>query len=150
MPSELVDLLVRNGDYTLLPLPFAKALHVDSRRDHAGNQVQLRNDRVEAVTIPAFVYGIQPATPAQDCETIGLRLLLVANKDVPSDALYNALRSLSDAAAMHTQTKLDVTNPNPEFPVHSGAEAFLRARRPIDFNEILGPTTDALSVFGAT
>ena len=150
MPSELVDLLVRNDDYTLLPLPFAKALHVDSRRDHAGNQVQLRNDRVEAVTIPAFAYGIQPATPAQDCETIGLRLLLVANKNVPSDALFNALRSLSEAAAMHTQVSLDVTNPNPEFPVHSGSEAFLRARRPIDLGEILGPTTDALSVFGAT
>lgn len=150
LPSELVDLLVRNGDYGLMPLPFAKALHIDSRRDHAGNQVQLRNDRVEAVTIPAFAYGIQPATPAQDCETIGLRLLLVANKDVPSDALYDALRSLSEAAAMHTQANLDVTNPNSEFPVHSGAEAFLRARRPIDVNEILGPTTDALSVFGAT
>ena len=51
---------------------------------------------------------------------------------------------------MHTQVSLDVTNPNPEFPVHSGSEAFLRARRPIDLGEILGPTTDALSVFGAT
>lgn len=150
LPSELVDLLVRGGDYSLMPLPFAKALHVDSRRDYAGNQVQLRNDRVEAVTIPAFAYGIQPASPAYDCETIGLRLLLVAHKDIPSDALFNALRSMTDAAAMHTQVSLDVTNPNPEFPVHSGAEAFLQARRPINLGEILGPTTDALSVFGAT
>ena len=150
MPSELVDLLVRDGDYSLMPLPFATALHVDSRRDHMGSQVQLRNDRVEAVTIPAFAYGIQPAAPAQDCETIGLRLLLVAHKDVPSDALLKALRSMSDAASMHTQVALDVTNPNPEFPIHAGAEAFLRARRPIDLGEILGPTTDALSVFGAT
>ena len=150
MPSEVVDLFVRDGDYRLMPLPFATALHVDSRRDRSGNQAQLRNDRVEPVTIPAFAYGIQPASPAQDCETIGLRLLLVANKDIPSDALLKALRSMSEAAAMHTQVNLDVTNPNPEFPIHMGAEAFLRARRPIDLGEILGPTTDALSVFGAT
>jgi len=150
MPSELVDLLVATGEYGLMPLPYATALHVDSRRDHGGSQVQLRNDRVETVTIPAFAYGIQPAAPAQDYETIGLRLLLVARKDVPSDALLKALRSMSDAAAMHTQVALDVTNPNPEFPIHAGAEAFLRARRPIDLGEILGPTTDALSVFGAT
>lgn len=150
LPSELVDQLVREGDYALMPLPFASALHIDSRRNHAGERVRLRNDRVEAVSIPAFAYGIQPATPAQDCETIGLRLLLVANKNVPSDALLDALRSMSDAVAMHTQVNLDATNPSPEFPVHPGAEAFLRTRRPLNVGEILGPTTDALSVVGAS
>lgn len=150
MPSELVDQLVREGDYGLVPLPFATALHVDSRRNHSSERVYLRNDRVEAVAIPAFAYGIQPATPARDCETIGLRLLLIANKNVDADALRNALRSLSDAIATHTQVSFDVTNANPEFPVHPGSEAFLRARRPINLDEILGPTTDALSVIGAT
>jgi len=150
MPSELVDQLVRDGDYGLVPLPFATALHVDSRRNHSGERVRLRNDRVEAISIPAFAYGIQPATPAQDCETIGLRLLLVANKNVSSDALRDALRSMSDAVAAHTQVNLDATNANPEFPVHPGSEAFLRARRPLNLDEILGPTTDALSVVGAS
>jgi TRAP-type uncharacterized transport system substrate-binding protein len=150
MPSEIVDQLVRDGDYGLMPLPFATALHIDNRRNHAGERVRLRNDRVEAVTIPAFAYGIEPAAPAQDCETIGLRLLLVANKNVSSDALLDALRSMSDAVAAHTQVDLDATNANPEFPVHPGAEAFLRARRPLNLGEILGPTTDALSVVGAS
>ena len=133
-----------------MPLPFATALHIDSRRNHSGERVHLRNDRVEAVSIPAFAYGIEPAAPAQDCETIGLRLLLVANKNVSSDALLDALRSMSDAVAVHTQVNLDATNANPEFPVHPGAEAFLRARRPSNLDEILGPTTDALSVVGAS
>lgn len=150
LPSDLVDELVRECDYQLVPLPFATALHLDSRRHHGAEAAGLRNDRVEAMTIPAFAYGIQPSMPAEDCETIGLRLLLVANEDVPSDALRDALRSISDAMAQHAQLKLDVTNAKPEFPVHPGAEAFLRARRPINLDEILGPTTDALSVFGAT
>ena len=81
----------------------------------------MRNDRVEAVTIPAFAYGIEPAAPAQNCETIGLRLLLVANKNVSSDALFDALRAMSDAVAAHTQVILDTTNANPEFPVHPGS-----------------------------
>jgi TRAP-type uncharacterized transport system substrate-binding protein len=150
MPSEIVDQLVRDGDYGLMPLPFATALHVDSRRNHACERVRLRNNRVEAVSIPAFVYGIQPATPASDCETIGLRLLLVANKNVSSDSLLDALRSMSDAVAAHAQVKLDAANAHPEFPVHPGAEAFLRARQPVNLGEILGPTTDALSVVGAS
>ncbi|MBL9161803.1 MAG: hypothetical protein JNL18_03570 [Planctomycetaceae bacterium] len=150
MPSELVDQLVRDGEYGLVPLPFATALHLDSRRNHSGERVHLRNDRVEAVSIPAFAYGIQPATPSQDCETIGLRLMLVANKDVSTSALFDALRSMTDAVAAHTRVNLDVTNANPEFPVHPGSDAFLRARRPLNLNEILGPTTDALSVAGAT
>lgn len=150
MPSEVVDQLIRDGDYGLMPLPFATALHIDSRRNHSGERVDLRNDRVEAVTIPAFSYGIEPAAPAQDCETIGLRLLLVANKNVSNDALFDALRSMSDAVAAHTQVNLDATNANPEFPVHPGAEAFLRSRRPLNVEEVLGPTTDALSVVGAS
>jgi hypothetical protein len=150
LPSDLVDELVRQCDYQLVSLPFATALHLDSRRRHGAEAGGLRNDRVEKVVIPAFSYGIHPAMPAADCETIGLRLLLVANEATPSDALRDALRSFNDAVARHAQIKLDVTNANPEFPVHPGAEAFLRARRPINLDEILGPTTDALSVFGAT
>jgi TRAP-type uncharacterized transport system substrate-binding protein len=150
MPSDLVDELVRHCDYQLVSLPFATALHLDSRRHHETEAGGLRNDRVEKVVIPAFSYGIHPAMPADDCETIGLRLLLVANEEASSDALRDALRSISDAVAQHAQIKLDVTNANPEFPVHPGAEAFLRARRPVNLDEILGPTTDALSVFGAT
>lgn len=150
MPSDLVDRLVRNGDYALVPLPFATALHLDSRRAHAREAHELQNDRVEAISIPAFAYGIQPAMPERECQTIGLRLLLVANKNVPADAVREALRSWNDELPGNRGISLDATNRHPEFPVHPGAEAFLRARRPIDVAEILGPTTDALSVFGAS
>lgn len=150
LPSELVDQLVGDGAYEIVPLPFAKALHVDSRRSHADGRQQLRKDRVEPITIPAFAYGIEPGIPASDCETIGLRLLLIANQDVSHDALLDALRSLSDAVATHTQVNLDVTNASPEFPVHPAADAYLQARRPLDLDKILGPTTDALSVVGAS
>jgi TRAP-type uncharacterized transport system substrate-binding protein len=150
VPSELVDRLVENGEYGIVPLPFATALHVENRRSGADGRDHLRKDRVEAVSIPAYAYGIQPAMPAGDCETIGLRLLLVANQNVPNETLLDALRSLSDAVATHTRVSLDVTNASPEFPVHPAAEAFLRARRPLELDKILGPTTDALSVVGAS
>jgi TRAP-type uncharacterized transport system substrate-binding protein len=150
MPSELVDRLVEDGEYGIVPLPFATALHLESRRSRADGRDHLRKDRVEAVSIPAYAYGIQPAMPVSDCETIGLRLLLVANQNVSNEALLDALRSLSDAVATHTRVSLDVTNASPEFPVHPAAEAFLRARRPLELDKILGPTTDALSVVGAS
>lgn len=150
LPSELVDELVSDGEYAIVPLPFATALHLDGRRGGAEGHDDLRKDRVESATIPAFAYGIEPAVPASDCETIGLRLLLVANEDVPEGALLDALRSLHDAVTAHTQVNLDVSNSNPEFPVHPAADAYLRARRPLDLDKILGPTTDALSVVGAT
>ncbi|HEX4415358.1 MAG TPA: hypothetical protein VH107_17120, partial [Lacipirellulaceae bacterium] len=58
LPVPIVDLLVHVGGYQLVPLPYATALHLDSRRNHGTSEDQLANNRLEAITIPACTYGI--------------------------------------------------------------------------------------------
>ena len=149
LPSPVVDELVRVAGYQLMPLPYATALHLDNRRDHGRAQGQLENDRLESVTIPAYAYGINPAVPAANCETVGLQLLLVANKDTSPTAVLRILRALDSEVAERYHLNLDIANQNYEFPLHPGANAFAKGRKPLMVGELLEPVSTFFSVAGA-
>ncbi len=149
LPSRIVDKLVGIGGYHLVPLPYATALHLDSRRNHREDEDQLENSRLEAVTIPAYTYGINPPMPAADCETFGLRLMLVANKKVSSMAVLRVLRALDSGVTDRYHIDLTVAEQYSEFPIHPGATAFAQGRKPLIVGELLEPLGDLLSVIGA-
>jgi TRAP-type uncharacterized transport system substrate-binding protein len=149
MPSHVVDEMVQIGGYKLIPLPYAAALQLDNRRDHERDGHRLESSRLEAVTIPAFTYGIDPAMPSPDCSTIGLRLLLVAHDKTPSSAIVQLLRALDHSASHHGHVSVDAATDDSEFPLHQGTIAFAKDRRPISASQFLEPLTDLLSVLGA-
>jgi TRAP-type uncharacterized transport system substrate-binding protein len=149
LPAPLVDQLVTTAGYRLLPLPYATALHLNNRRDEAHRHGHMLDSRLEETTIPAFTYGIAPAVPPQDCPTFGLRLLLVANKDISSHAILRLLRALDQGAAKRYHVDLDAVGVDNELPMHPGAVAFAQGRRPLAVNELLEPLTNFLSVIGA-
>lgn len=149
LPSPVVDALVRVGGYQLVPLPYATAMQLDSRRNHGSHGGTLDKSRLEAVTIPACAYGVNPAVPATDCETFGLRLMLVANKEVSPTAVNRLLRALDGAAVDKYHIELGVANQFEEFPIHPGAVAFAKGRKPLILGDLLEPVQDVLSVGGA-
>lgn len=149
VPGPLVDRLVTIGGYRLVPLPYATALHLDARRNHGKNEDQLENSRLEATKIPACAYGINPAVPAADCETFGLRLMLVTNKSVSSVAILRLLRALDNGVVDKYRIELGVANQFEEFPIHPGAVAFAKGRKPLILGELLEPVQNVLSVVGA-
>lgn len=149
MPSPLADELVRVAGYELVALPYATALHLDHRRDHGRIAGQLEKNRLEAATIPAFAYGINPPTPAADCQTFGLQLLLVANKNASANAVLRVLRALDSGIAERFHMNLNVANQNCEFPLHPGAEAFAKGRKPLMVGELIEPVQNFFSVVGA-
>lgn len=149
VPGPLVDRLVTIGGYRLVPLPYATALHLDARRNHGKNEDQLENSRLEATKIPACAYGINPAVPAADCETFGLRLMLVTNKNVSSIAILRLLRALDNGVVDKYRIELNVANQYEEFPIHPGAVAFAKGRKPLILGELLEPVQNVLSVAGA-
>ena len=149
LPSPLVDELVKTAGYQFVPLPYATALHLNNRRDDAHLEGGLESNRIEAVTIPAFTYGIAPASPPQDCQTFGLRLLLIAHKDVPHTAVVRLLRALDKGLAQRYHVDLDAVGVTSEFPIHPGAAAFAKDRRPLSLSQMLEPLTNFLSVIGA-
>jgi TRAP-type uncharacterized transport system substrate-binding protein len=149
LPAPLVDALVKIAGYQLVPLPYATALHLDNRRDETLQADGLLESRLEATTIPAYAYGIAPAVPPADCPTFGLRLLLIAHKDVSTNAVLRLLRSLDQGGARRYHVDLDAVGVDNELPLHPGAVAFAQGRRPMAVNELLEPLTNFLSVLGA-
>jgi hypothetical protein len=149
MPSPLVDELVQRAGYTLVPLPYATALHLNKRRDSAHAPNMLDSNRIEPTAIPAFTYGVAPATPPADCPTFGLRLLLVANKKVSSKAVLRLLRALDKGLAQQYHVDLDAVGTTNDYPVHPGAKAFAKDRKPLTLGQMLEPLTNFLSVLGA-
>jgi len=149
LPSPLVDELVTIGGYQLVPLPYATAMHLDNRRDHHNAGRRLESSRLEASTMPAYAYGINPPMPAVDCPTFGLRLLLVANKKTSATAVRRILSALDGGIAQRYHIDLNVAEQVNEFPLHSGARAFAKNRKPLMLGELVGPAGDLFSVIGA-
>ncbi|MEX0642808.1 MAG: hypothetical protein WD468_08920 [Pirellulales bacterium] len=149
LPSPIVDGLVKSAGYRLVPLPYATALHLDERRDHGPVVEEVEDDHIEPAVIPAYTYGAAPPVPAQPCETIGLRLLLVAHKDVPKATIHRLLRALDDGTFDEYHAELNVAAPTVEFPLHAGAASYAASQRPVSFDSILESATNALSMVGA-
>lgn len=149
MPSRIVDSLVNNAGYVLVPLPYATALQLDNRRSHRPMGHRLEHSRVQAVTIPAYTYGVAPAMPPEDAPTLGLRLLLVTHKDTPTTAVIRMLRLLEKGKLHRDHVDFTVSSADSEFPLHPGAMKFAAENRPISPDEVLEPLGDLLSVIGA-
>jgi TRAP-type uncharacterized transport system substrate-binding protein len=149
MPAPLVDGLVKIAGYRLVSLPYATALHLDSRRDREIASNPLAPCRIERTAIPAYTYGASPAVPTRDCETIGLRLLLVANKTVPARIVQRLLRALADGPFREHYHGLDMTAASAEFPIHDGAAAYAESRRPLVISDAIQGLTNLASMMGA-
>lgn len=149
LPTPLVDELVQIGGYRLVPLPYATALHVDDRRRHRRSDSPLTNRQLEAVTIPAFTYGVEPAVPPTDCPTFGLRLLLVANARTSPTAVRRVLESVSGFLARRHGIELNVDAEHEEFPHHAGVQAYLRGLQPFSLVQWVDNAQRTFSVFGA-
>jgi TRAP-type uncharacterized transport system substrate-binding protein len=149
LPVPIVDQLVHVGGYQLVPLPYATAMHLDSRRNHGAGEDQLENSRLEAVTIPACTYGINPPVPAADCPSFGLRLMLVANKDVPATSILRLLEALDAGVIDKYHVDLTVADENSEFTTHPGAAAFAKGRKPFAMGAVFERLKSIMSMVGA-
>ncbi len=149
LPDPFIDCLIKSAGYRLAPLPFATALHLDRRREYGAQTNALEISRIEPTDIPAYTYGAAPAEPPQSYETIGLRLLLVANKHVPPATIHRLLRALADGADRDYHNDLTVASTSAEFPLHAGAETFTASQRPVSFSDAVQGTTNVLSMVGA-
>jgi TRAP-type uncharacterized transport system substrate-binding protein len=83
LPAPTVTALVSKHGYRLVPLPFAEAFALQSLAQPAedasasAKEEHVVRGRVQAVAIPPFTYGLEPAVPQTALPTLGTRLLLV-------------------------------------------------------------------------
>jgi TRAP-type uncharacterized transport system substrate-binding protein len=149
LPAPIVDGLVKAAGYRLVPLPYATALHLDARRTNRPAEGLLENSRIEPITIPAYTYGAAPAMPAKPCETVALRLLLVAHQDVPAASVKRLLTALNEGTFRDIHADLDFSAAVSEFPPHPGAAAYNDSLRPLSINDMIQSLTNASSMVGA-
>ncbi len=153
LPSPVAKILVTRDRYRLVPLPFGEAFVLENG-DRATPAVKggISHDLVVEATIPTFTYGLNPAVPANPVQTLGTRLLLVANKDVRPDAisrLLTAAFTTSFAHLAHPPLSTKLLELPPELPMHEGTLVFQEQSKPVNSGEVIDSVEKELSIAGA-
>lgn len=126
LPSPVAARLAQDFDYRLYPLDYVEAVRLDDKS-------------VYPVTIPRGAYRFSPPVPERDVTTLGYRILLVAHKDTPDQAVAALARTVleTDFARFYdpplTVRQFDLL---PEFPRHPGALAYVAGREPLKLENL--------------
>lgn len=120
-PSMVVEFLIKERAYVLLEIPFSTSL-------------AMRLDWASEGIIPSHLYQLAPAVPNRDIRTVGVNLLLVANKNVDARAVYGVLETLfSSSMGARTTIKFDekdIALPS-GFSLSEGSRRFLDRKDPL-------------------
>jgi TRAP-type uncharacterized transport system substrate-binding protein len=157
LPSSTTTLLVHRHGYRLVPLPFAEAFALESLArpadsPDAGARGTIVNGRIQAATIPAFTYGLDPPVPAKLLPTLGTRLILVAHKDVPPRVAYRLVETTYAAEfgkIIRPSLDAKLLDLPPEFPWHDGSVLYQQRNAPVLSGEVMDSTRQALAIFAA-
>lgn len=160
LPSPLVTRLVKEGRYRLIALPFhdAFALHAlseapqpDQLTTKNEDVLRIRKEHIPEAVIPAFTYAADPAEPPARLHTLGMTMLLIANKDVEPQVVERLLDILFRTRyARLIRPPLDVKRLEevPEIPWHSGAIAYREHGQPILTGQLISGLGQWFSVLG--
>ena len=149
MPSTIVQLLVEAADYRIVPIPATRAFLSDNLQDSRAKTTVVERDLLERTVIPANSYFTTRGYPAADCETIGVRLLVVARKNVPERAVRPLMKTLFEgefARRMLTKSPRDLTT---SYAIHPAAIAYLDRDKPLAVAQAMDWINKGLSVLGA-
>lgn len=101
VPSTLVQLLVEAADYQIEPFRGVRAFLADNMQDDSAKTTIIDREFLEPAVLTANSYFSTQWFPAADCETIGMRLLVVARKGVPDRAIRPLMQTLFEREFSH-------------------------------------------------
>jgi TRAP-type uncharacterized transport system substrate-binding protein len=159
LPSPVVRALVVRHHYQLVPLPFGEAFALDAfnqdKSPAEAAELDAKSDvakvRIYPCQIPPFTYGIEPPMPPREIATFGPRLLLVANKNVPSRAVQQILQTIfSPPFAQISKPPLDASllDISPEYPLHAGTARFQELNKPLMAGDVIDLLEKGTSLAG--
>lgn len=149
MPSTVVQALVEAADYRIAPLPATQAFLLDNMQESDSAQTVLEREFLEPTSIPASSYFATRGYPAVECQTVGVRLLVVARKDAPPAALRPLMQTIFEGEFSHRirpKSPRDMATP---YAIHPAAIAYLDRNKPLAFEAVLEWFSNGLSIFGA-
>ncbi|MCU0707852.1 MAG: hypothetical protein MUF23_06140 [Pirellula sp.] len=101
LPCSQVRHLTGSAGYVLKSLPATPAYLMDQLQDRRSPHTIIEREFLEATEIPAHSYFDTSAFPEVDCETVGVRLLLIANKEVPDEAITALMKTVFESEFTH-------------------------------------------------
>ncbi|MDR3638413.1 MAG: TAXI family TRAP transporter solute-binding subunit [Isosphaeraceae bacterium] len=154
LPSPVAKHLVTEQRYRLVPLPFARAFALGAVAESDPSPVRRGVERssVFDALIPAYTYAVDPPVPADVVNTLGTRLLLVANKNVDADAIGRVLDVVF--TTRFAQLALPPLDPKlldlpPELPWHEGTLAYLGRQKPLIAADVIDLLEKEISIGAA-
>jgi TRAP transporter TAXI family solute receptor len=136
LPWSLGAPLVKQRGYRLMPLPFGEAM-------------ALRDGALHDMLVPAFSYSVTPPVPAEPMHTVATRLLVVAHKDTPDEAVLKLLEAIfeTDFARLADLPPLEPKQLGEmrEYPLHSASEIYMHRNEPLVTGEIIESLENARS-----
>ncbi|MCE9534386.1 MAG: hypothetical protein K8T89_25180 [Planctomycetes bacterium] len=150
LPSPLALRLVQGCGYQLLALPFAEAFSLDLLNPPNAAGISIDRKLLTSGIIPAYTYGGDPPTPAKDCPTISVPLILVAQDDADPEAVSLLLQTIHDSPLTSTMRPPPLKDQIQPFPLHAGTELYLHRNDPLLTPEVaskLGTLAGGVSAF---
>ena len=147
-PSAIIQALLDTDGYTLVPFPFAQAFCMDTSAEKT-DDVHINRLYLEPTEIPAGTYMTGDASPSRSCATLGMRLVLVANKNASRPAIAKLTSVVMNGVTARVLKTVDPrTVPSPHEP-HPGAIDHLDRDKPLVVQKVMDRITQSLSIFGA-
>ena len=147
MPSTTVQLLVEAADYRIVPIPATRAFLSDNLQDSHAKTTVVQREFLERTLIPANSYFTTRGYPAADCETVGVRMLVVARKSVPDRAVRPLMKTLFEgefARRIQPKSPRDLATP---YAIHPAAVAYLDREKPLAIARSDGVVQQRLECF---
>lgn len=149
MPSTVVQQFVEVADYEIVPLPAARAFLLDNLQAGDPSETMLQREFLERAVIPMHSYFAGSGFPTADCDTLGVRLLVVARKDLPARAVRSLMETLFEGEFSRRILPRSPRELSTPYAIHSAAQAYLDREKPLAVGAAVEWISKALSLFGA-
>jgi TRAP-type uncharacterized transport system substrate-binding protein len=149
LPSILARDLVTLAGYRLVALPFAEAYCLDRIRPTETGEVRIDRASFTAIEIPAYTYSVDPPVPEKPCRTIAAPLLLIAYAPTEPEGVNRLLETVFEEPIAGLARPTPLRSTVPQFPLHTGAERYMRRNEPLLTPDLLSGLGKAAGGLGA-
>jgi hypothetical protein len=149
MPCFLAQRLIDVAGYEFQSLPATPAFLLDPPSEFPQTQASIERRFLERATIPAHSYFSAGVFPKSDCDTVGVRLLLVSRNDLPAEKVQPLMKAIFESEftnRMQPKTPAEIVGP---YATHAAAVAYFSRDMPlVALQRAIDVFKQGMSIFG--
>jgi hypothetical protein len=149
LPSIGAQKLVGVANYRLVSLPFSEAFIADRGAEENEGEAPAIVAPVIPCQIPPFLYDRDPPVPAQACQTLGVRMFLLAHRDTDPHAVMHLLELVYGTPLVSILKPAPLNQQAQELEHHAGFIQYLQRDRPVLTSQSLAHLGTIIGGLGA-